>query len=229
MDVLHTLFKTLIEYNNISCIFRICLAIIVGSLIGSERKRHGQAAGVRTHALVCMGSALTVIVGLYSVYRLGSSGDPLRVSAQVISSIGFLCAGTIFTRNQSQISGLTTAAGIWTTSTIGLLIGIGYYIAALVGFIGLEIVIALFNFKTRQMRNSQPDTYYLELSDPKYVNSFSDEFQSRDISLHIIKAKSGIQAHVGVLLVLNFPKDSTALLQELRDLDYVVIAIPQPL
>ena len=222
-DVLEIL-KT---YNCISVIFRICLAILLGSCIGSERKRHGQAAGARTHALVCLGSALTVIVGLYSVNCLGSTGDPLRVSAQVISGIGFLCAGTIFTRNQNQITGLTTAAGIWTTSTIGLLIGIGFYEAALVGFIGLEIVVALFNFKTRRIHNSHPDTYYLELSGPEYVNEFSDRFQSHDICLQVIKSKSGINSHVGILLVLNFPRAPEDFLKELRALDYVVIAIPQ--
>lgn len=89
------------------------MAALLGGIIGYERERHGRAAGLRTHILVCIGSATAVIGGLYVAYQLGFSNDPLRAGAQVISGIGFLGAGTILTRNGDHVIGLTTAAGLW--------------------------------------------------------------------------------------------------------------------
>ena len=221
------LFHYLSEFNAASIIFRVATALLLGSIIGSERGRHGRSAGVRTHTLVCLGSALTVIVGLYSVVRLGSSGDPMRISAQVISGIGFLCAGTIMTRNHSQVIGLTTAAGLWTTAAIGLAIGAGFYLGAFVGFAALEFTITLLNSRTRQLQRSQPDTYYLELSDPKYVNEFSDRFDTPGATIQVITAKSGLAKNVGILYLLNLPIESGDLLREFRSLEYVIIAVPQ--
>lgn len=217
----------LTEFNNYSIIFRICLAMLVGSIIGSERGRHGRAAGVRTHTLVCLGSALTVIVGLYSVIRLGMAGDPMRISAQVISGIGFLGAGTIMTRNHFQITGLTTAAGLWTTAAIGLAIGIGFYLGAFAGFFALEVTITLLNSRTRRKTKHFPDTYYLELTGADFINEFSDEFDTQDTSLQIVRSKTGISNHVGIIFALNTPEDPTILLKRFRELDYVVIAVPQ--
>ena len=101
------------EFNGVSVTVRVLLAAVLGGLVGSERGRRGRAAGMRTHVLVCLGAAMTSMVGLYSAEVLGFTNDPLRVSAQVISGIGFLGAGTIMTRNHAQITGLTPAAGLW--------------------------------------------------------------------------------------------------------------------
>lgn len=221
------LFKYLTDFNYISIVFRICLAMLVGSIIGSERGRHGRAAGVRTHTLVCLGSALTVIVGMYSVIVLGMTGDPMRISAQVISGIGFLGAGTIMTRNHNQITGLTTAAGLWTTASIGLAIGVGFYLGAFVGFVALETTIIFLNSRTRKRHHNQPDTYYLELAGAECVNDFSDEFDTADTSLQIVRAKSGISEHVGIIFCLNVPEDPEKLLKKFRELEYVIIAVPQ--
>lgn len=222
-----SLYNMLSDFNAVSIIFRIGLAMFVGSIIGSERGRHGRAAGVRTHTLVCLGSALTVIVGLYSVINLGMAGDPMRISAQVISGIGFLGAGTIMTRNHYQITGLTTAAGLWTTASIGLAIGVGFYLGALIGFIALETTIILLNSRTRKKHFNQPDTYYLELVGAACINDFSDRFDTPDTSLQIVRAKSGISTHVGIIYSLNTPEDPTELLKTFRELEYVIIAVPQ--
>ena len=123
---MQTILQTLSEFNIWSITFRILLATVIGGCIGSERGRHGRAAGLRTHILVCLGSTMTVMLGIYSVQVLGLGGDPMRVSAQVISGIGFLGAGTILTRGRFHITGLTTAAGLWTTASLGLAIGAGF-------------------------------------------------------------------------------------------------------
>ena len=78
------------DFNAWSVFFRLLLAALVGGAVGSQRGRQGRAAGLRTHILVCLGATMTAMVGLYTGYILGFSNDPLRVSAQVISGIGFL-------------------------------------------------------------------------------------------------------------------------------------------
>jgi putative Mg2+ transporter-C (MgtC) family protein len=115
-------------------IIRLAAATLLGSIIGLERQRHEWAAGLRTHMLVCLGSALVMVVSTYGFNDvLGKPGimlDPSRVAAQVISGIGFLGAGTILFLRQEVVRGLTTAAGLWTVAAIGLACGGGLYMAA---------------------------------------------------------------------------------------------------
>ncbi|HJV60685.1 MAG TPA: MgtC/SapB family protein [Albitalea sp.] len=110
-------------------------ALLLGMLVGYERSYNGRAAGMRTYGLVCMAStALTVFVGHASFWYGGTAGhvaaDPTRVVQGVVTGIGFLCAGVIM-KDGLSISGLTTAASIWTASAIGVLLGVGFYAAAL--------------------------------------------------------------------------------------------------
>lgn len=102
-------------------ILRLLLAVVLGGLIGLEREAHGRPAGLRTHILVCLGSALfTVISESYT----GHNSDPSRIASQIVSGIGFLGAGTII-RQGSIVRGLTTAASLWTTAAIGMAAGAG--------------------------------------------------------------------------------------------------------
>ncbi|WP_114968709.1 MgtC/SapB family protein [Rhodoferax ferrireducens] len=110
-------------------------ALLLGMLVGYERSFNGRAAGMRTYGLVCMAStALTVFVGHASLWYGGTAphllADPTRVVQGVVTGIGFLCAGVIM-KDGMNISGLTTAASIWTASAIGVLLGVGFYAAAL--------------------------------------------------------------------------------------------------
>ena len=120
--------RTLPSLLYVDWFFRICLAAACGGLIGFERDRRYKEAGVRTHMLVCLASALMMITSKYGFADLvdlpGYGIDPSRVAAQIISGIGFLGAGLIFVRNQS-VSGLTTAAGIWATAGLGMAFGSG--------------------------------------------------------------------------------------------------------
>lgn len=112
-------------------IIRLALASLLGSIIGIERQRREWAAGLRTHMLVCVGSALAMIVSTYGfgdvIGKPGIVLDPSRVAAQVISGIGFLGAGTILFMKNEVVRGLTTAAGLWTVAAIGLAVGGGLY------------------------------------------------------------------------------------------------------
>ena len=116
------------SFNPVTVILRVLLAALAGALVGLEREFHGRAAGMRTHMMVALGAALTAMIGLFTVHELGLSSDPLRVGAQVISGVGFLGAGTILLRGGgSRITGLTTAAGLWTAAIVGLSFGAGFY------------------------------------------------------------------------------------------------------
>ncbi len=117
--------------------FRIVLSSLCGALIGFERTKRFKEAGVRTHCVVACGAALVMVVSKYGFFdTMTSSGeylfalkgaDPSRIAAQVVSGIGFLGAGVIF-RTGTSVKGLTTAAGIWATSAVGLSLGAGMYL-----------------------------------------------------------------------------------------------------
>lgn len=123
---LNELFAHYQLFHQAELLFRIILAAFMGYLIGYERKNREKSAGMRTHAIVCMGSALIMIVSKYGFSDIPDY-DASRVAAQIVSGIGFLGAGIIFVRNHS-VSGLTTAAGIWTTAGVGMAIGGGLYL-----------------------------------------------------------------------------------------------------
>ena len=108
--------------------FKLLVACLLGGLIGYQRESSHRPAGLRTHILVCVGSALVMVTSeyIFNVYKGVTNLDPARLGAQVISGIGFLGAGTILS-DGSTVKGLTTAAGLWAVSCIGIAIGAGFY------------------------------------------------------------------------------------------------------
>lgn len=124
---------------------KILTAFILGGIVGFEREYKSRPAGLRTHMLVCVGAALVQIVSInFFKVNHGTSGDPMRLGAQVISGIGFLGAGTII-KEGTSIKGLTTAASIWTVGCIGLAAGAGLYAEA--AFATFIVYISLRGFK----------------------------------------------------------------------------------
>lgn len=127
-------------------LLRLGAAALLGSLIGLERQRHDMAAGLRTHMLVCVGSALVMIVSAHGFDPMIQPGrvvlDPSRVAAQVVSGIGFLGAGTIVVRKLS-VHGLTTAASVWTVAAIGLASGAALYLAATAATLLILVILAV--------------------------------------------------------------------------------------
>lgn len=116
------------EITTAGSAYRLVLSMILGAVVGYERKRKGQNAGVRTFSLISMGATLAMIISIYvpQEYLGLKNGDPGRIAAQVISGIGFLGAGAII-QMKGSVRGLTTAAGIWMVANIGMAVGCGLY------------------------------------------------------------------------------------------------------
>lgn len=220
------IWQTLAELNIWSVLVRILLAALFGGCIGGERGRHGRAAGLRTHILVCLGATMTTMIGMYSACVLGYNGDPLRVGAQVVSGIGFLGAGTIMVRSRAQVTGLTTAAGLWTTACIGLALGVGFYIAAFVGFAVVMITITMLMRIERVARSKEDGAYYVELMDVHQMKEVYEDILPQITELDVVPARSGIANHVGLEFVVADPHQRQPLLEQLQQREDVVIALP---
>lgn len=113
-------------------IFRLLIALLVGGIVGLEREFKGKPAGIRTNILICVGSCLFMIISTEVARTSAGIADPGRIAAQVVTGVGFLCAGTIM-RSRFTVSGLTTAATIWVLSALGVAIGAGYTLLAAAG------------------------------------------------------------------------------------------------
>jgi len=128
-------------------IIRLVIAFILGGLVGLEREIHGRAAGLRTHILVCVGSALIMMTSLHLFYMYHDVAkiDPGRIAAGLITGIGFLGAGAIM-RFRASVRGLTTAASLWAVAGIGLAVGSGFYLGA---YVGATLILFTLFFLTR--------------------------------------------------------------------------------
>jgi putative Mg2+ transporter-C (MgtC) family protein len=124
-------------------LLRIALAAVLGGIVGFEREYHAKDAGIRTHSLVALGSALLMIISQYAFIGSGDF-DASRVAAQVVSGIGFIGAGIIIFKRNS-VKGLTTAAGLWVSSGVGLAAGAGMYLLATVSTLIVIIILEAFN------------------------------------------------------------------------------------
>lgn len=148
---------------------RLLCAMIVGMVIGTEREYTNRPAGMRTHILVALGACAVMLTGQtifvqYSAY--GATPDPSRLSAQVITGVGFLGAGTIL-REGTNVKGLTTAASLWAVACLGIASGAGYYAIALAGMVFIFITLTF--FEALQDKLVGPDAslhrYDLEVKD----------------------------------------------------------------
>ena len=157
-----------------------------------DRQRYEWAAGLRTHMLVCLGSALIMIVSAYGFAEIQQaehvSFDPSRVAAQVVSGIGFLGAGTILFLKHEVVKGLTTAAGLWTVGGIGLAIGGGLYFAAVAATVLVLIILILIKpYKKRLIAERRQTEIHLKLNNIKEDNVYAVEIRfNRSVSANDI-------------------------------------------
>ena len=132
------------EISTIEILLRLVVAVILGSIVGIERTMAGKNAGMRTFALVSMGSALFIVISEMVMFTLANplSLDPLRIASQIVVGIGFIGAGLVFHNDRNmKASGLTSAAGLWVAAGIGMACGYGLYA---IGIIATLLTLLIF-------------------------------------------------------------------------------------
>ena len=187
---------------------------------------------MRTHILVCLGAALTVMIGFYARDVLGiTNSDPLRVSAQVISGIGFLGVGTILVKGRFQITGLTTAACVWATATIGLAIGIGFYEGALLVFLASFLTVTvLHKLEYKLGKQQRRFGIYVEINSDKSIRSAITLLETtyKASGIQVTAPRSGACGNIGIEANISNLKNENPpakISLELEELEYVVFAI----
>ncbi len=215
------------EYTIVVVSVRILLATLLGGIIGMERSRHGRDAGLRTHIFICLGSAMTALIGIYCHDILGYDLDPLRVSAQVVSGIGFLGAGTILVKNSSKVTGLTTAAGMWATAAIGIATGVGFYEAAVLCTILCVLAAALFTkLEAKHKGNHQ---FYIEIDSAGETNRIIDEIKTISVDkvdVITLPARSMTQGNLGLIATVPLAKtDKQTVINSILKLNNVVLVV----
>mgnify|MGYP003373468718 CR=1 FL=1 len=204
-----TFFETIWMYiePQLGWVIRLCMACVCGGLVGYERSRRRKEAGIRTHILVALGSALAMIISKYSFFDIliheDISLDPSRLASNVITGISFLGAGVIFVRGVS-IRGLTTAAGVWTTAGIGLAVGAGLYVVA---FVATALILVIQIVLYEYLRKWDGPIY--ETISLRYVNAANGlerlkyELASRNIVIHNMKMKKNEDDTISVILEVS--------------------------
>lgn len=183
---------------------RLCIAIVLGAAVGAERERGERAAGIRTHALVCLGSALIVIVSAFGFSDiLGTKGvtlDPSRIAAQVVSGIGFLGAGAILLRKEF-VKGLTTAAGIWLVAGIGLATGAGLiWEAVMTTALALGVLAGLHPLERRLFPHHNQHAVRMRVapgaSVDRLMSSVHEAFAQADVGIDTIELRNARRGHI---------------------------------
>lgn len=209
------------ELNMASLLIKIFMAVFFGGLIGLERGQKHRAAGGRTYMIVCVGAALTMILGQYEAYlihthfketaeALGISTDISRFGAQVINGIGFLGAGTIIVTGRQEVKGLTTAAGLWAAACMGLAIGAGFYECAVMGFALIVITTVLFNkIGAWIVSNARNMDLYVEFEDMENLGEIINTIKNLNIQIFdvdIQREKTSNGVTIGAVLSTHLPK-----------------------
>jgi putative Mg2+ transporter-C (MgtC) family protein len=222
---------TIIDYlqgsSSIAVGIRLVVATVFGGIVGWERIIKHHSAGIKTHALVSLGSASATALNIYLAMLPGLNADVSRIPAGVVSGIGFLGAGTILVTGRKQIKGLSTAATLWVTSCMGMAIGAGYLE---IGFVCL-LMVAFSNILLKQLSNkvegySKYMNIYIEVNKNRGVNKLMKMLSDQGytiISMTKSKEKTLQSSDTGLILDLDLDKKRShhEILNMLSDEEYV--------
>ena len=173
------------EMDLLAITCRLVLAVVCGGVIGIEREVKRRPAGFRTHILICMGSAITILTNLYLYEVMHLYTDISRMGAQVIAGVSFVGAGTIIVTRRQHIKGLTTAAGLWTASIIGLACGAGYAECAI--FATLMVLfseLVLIKLEYRLIDRKSDVNIYVEYSKPATIQRLVRLLRSKKVPMN---------------------------------------------
>ncbi len=201
----------LTPYAEMEFFARILVAALCGVFIGYERNNRLKEAGIRTHLIVALAAALIMVVSKYGFGDVtthpGIALDPSRIAAQIVTGVGFLGAGMIFVRNQN-ISGLTTAAGVWATAGIGMAVGAGLY------FLGIGVSLLIIAAQMMLHRNFAwlhfPMTEQISLEMDTVgdgVSSIREKLLSHEIHILSLKARHLDNGRMALDIFVKVPKE----------------------
>lgn len=208
--------------NFVLAFISLTMATFLSGLIGYEREYHGHSAGLRTHILVALGSALIMFLSIYGFGEANETRDPARLAAQVITGVGFIGAGTII-QNGFDIKGLTTATTLWLVMAIGLAAGSGQFILATLGTaVALFALIMLRRFEAYVNRKA-PKIFILVRGNQPVLSTVHESARRVRVTIKQIESQMTIHQQQKVLrvtLTLSKINQSSALLflQELREI-----------
>lgn len=223
--------NTIIDYlqgmDDLAVAIRLVIATACGSLIGWERVVRRHSAGIRTFALVSLGSAVATVLNIYLALMPNLNADVSRIPAGVVSGIGFLGAGTILVTGRNQIKGLTTAATLWVASCMGMAFGAGYLSVGFVCFILVLIAnLLLMHLSTRVEENSRYVSLYIEVEETNGIKKLRKSFKEMGYqitSMNKTKDKTLSGTDTALMIDLDFKKRHShlKLIDELNNLDFV--------
>jgi putative Mg2+ transporter-C (MgtC) family protein len=213
--------------RDVAVAIRLVIATLFGSLIGWERvvKRH--SAGIKTFALVSLGSAIATSLNIFLALEPGLNADVSRIPAGVVSGIGFLGAGTILVTGRQQIKGLTTAASLWVTSCMGMAIGGGYLIIGIACFALVMIAnVVLVNLSKVVEEHSRYISLYIEVNKNggvKKLNKWISDEGFKVASMTKSKEKTLQSSDAALIVDIDFDKirSHREILDTLNSFDYV--------
>ncbi len=209
------------ELNMASILVRLLLAMFMGGVVGVERGRKRRAAGFRTYMLVCIGAALTMILGQYQSLMLdtrwvaqaaesGAHADMTRYGAQVINGIGFLGAGTIVLTGRKEVKGLTTAAALWACACMGLAIGAGFYECVLLGliliFLCIRVLPLLEAFLLKKSKNLNLYIEFTEVRDVRLIINCLKGLGVTIVDMEVEPEHTETRGHPSAAFSLRLPR-----------------------
>ena len=192
----------------IEILLKILLSAVLGGIIGLEREIHHKEAGLRTNILIAIGSTLITILS-FKIAESSTMADPARITAQIVTGIGFLCAGAII-QARFAVHGLTTAASIWTVAAIGISVGTGLYLISFLITILVVIILTAFRYISSALESQKKPYAYIIDTDEKAtilidVKKIIVESGIKYISANITKIKGGYQ--IEIVLITSETKD----------------------
>ena len=205
------------EINFFSVFLRMACAMVCGGIIGTEREYKRRSAGFRTHILICLGACIAALTGQFLSINLHYTTDMARLGAQVVAGIGFIGAGAIILTPQNQVRGLTTSAGLWAASIMGLAFGSGFYEGGFITTVLIlvaEIVFSKYEFWVRS--HTKGNILYIEYIEKSTLDLVLNELRAREIKADNIEAfRSGElnaaqKKMIGAYLHVSMPNRESA-------------------
>ena len=226
IDAWDWLLEAASEWSLLAITIRLLFALTVGLIVGIDRERKRRVAGIKTHILVCLGSALVMITSQYMMLEFGEVADISRMGAQVISGVGFLGVGTIIVTGRNQVKGLTTAASIWVCACVGLAAGIGFVEGVVVVLVFLVLTLKVLGRLDILVRKSGKEVdLYIEFVDNKSLLHFCDKMKSdghRIAKMQLGKCESENELPNAIFSIRTKDRDhASKLAVEVRRLKYV--------